>query len=66
MLTKDDFQKVLNEYERHKSDAKISNIQRFDLFKDSSKRRLKNMYRLFYNSKTNEAYEKGRNQYLYR
>ena len=38
----------------------------FDLFKDVSRQRLKNFYRLFQNEKTQEPHEAFRGQYLYR
>ena len=38
----------------------------FDLFRNVAKRRLKNVYRFFYNQKTQEPYEALRHQYLYK
>ena len=61
VLTKNDFQRVLNEYERKKTDEKINKIRQFDLFKTVTNKRLKNMYRFFYNPGTEEPYEAQRN-----
>lgn len=66
VLTKADFKRVLLERERQHIDMKIGQILMFDLFKDVPKRRLKNVYRFFYNQKTQMAYVAHRNQYLYR
>ena len=66
VLTKNDFRRVLLERERQQVDLKISQILLFDFFKRVTKRKLKNIYRLFYDPKTQEAYEATRNQYLYR
>ena len=57
---------MLNEYERKKTDEKINKIRQFDLFKTVTNKRLKNMYRFFYNPATEEPYEAQRNQYLFR
>ena len=66
VLTKNDFRRVLLERERQQVDLKISQILLFDFFKRVTKRKLKNIYRLFYDPKTQEVYEATRNQYLYR
>jgi CRP-like cAMP-binding protein len=56
---------VLADNERNKIDFKVSKIQQFELFRPVSKRKLKNIFRLFYNEK-GEPYTAQRNQYLYR
>ena len=65
-LTKKDFDKVLAERQRQHIDNKISQIITFDLFKGVAKRRLRNTFQFFFNSKTLEPYVKQRNQFLYR
>ena len=49
VLTKSDFNRVLLEREKQHIDMKLNQILMFDLFKDVPKRRLKNVYRFFYN-----------------
>lgn len=49
MLTKNDFQRVLNDYQRQKTDAMIAKIRQFDIFKTFTRRRLNDIYRLFFN-----------------
>ena len=66
VLTKENFKRVLFDRERQKIDAKIAQILQFDLFHNITKRRLKNLYRLFFDQKTQEPYEASRHQYLYR
>lgn len=61
VLTKNDFRRILQERERQHIDQKINTIVRFDLFKNVAKRRLKNIYRFFYDAKTQEPYVAGRN-----
>ena len=52
MLTKEDFNKVLLGREKQQIELKLNEILMFDLFKGLSKRRAKNIYRLFYDKKT--------------
>ena len=66
VLTKNDFRRVLLERERQRVDHKIAQILKFDLFRYMTKRRLKNIYRIFFNPKNMEPYVAVRNQYLYR
>ena len=65
-LTKNDFQRVLFEQERIKTELKIGNIAQFDLFKSVSRHKLRHTFRLFYDAQTEGCYVKRRFQYLYR
>ena len=61
VLLKNDYNRVLLEREKQHIDMKLNQIIMFDLFKNVAKRRLKNVYRFFYNQKTQEPYEALRN-----
>lgn len=61
VLTKSDFKRVLLEREKQHIGKKLEEISMFDLFKNVAKRRLKNVYRFFYNQKTQEPYVAARN-----
>ena len=49
VLLKNDYNRVLLEREKQHIDMKLNQIIMFDLFKNVAKRRLKNVYRFFYN-----------------
>ena len=65
VLTKADFKRILKSREQAQIESKVSQILMFDLFRNVAKRRLKNIYRLFYHQKTQEPYVAHRSQYLY-
>lgn len=48
ILTKADYKKVLFERDRQALELKVGKIKQFDLFRNVTKRRLNNIYRLFY------------------
>ena len=61
ILTKNDFNRVMADRLRQAEELKVAEIQKFDLFKDVAKMRLKNFCLLFFHKRTQEPYRLERN-----
>ena len=52
VLMKDEYKRILQERDVKLEEFRVSQIMKFDMFKEMARNRMKKIYRLFYNPKT--------------